>query len=130
MYKGINTLEQYLIEPYIETISNIVRYLYYDNVNEALSQFNSIKFDQKNAWQRGMYTALKGLIESFRRNNNSKESLIEKTFKKMKSTEIETLITTFIKRLNMPFTDDFDRGYIITMIYILNNIIKIKEQTA
>lgn len=126
--KGINTLEQYLIEPYVETISNIVRYLYYDNINEAISQFNTIKFDQKNMWQKGVYTALKGLIESFRRNSNhSKQSLMEKALKTMKATEIEPLIKTFMDRLNMPFVDDFDRGYIITTIFILNNIIRIKE---
>ncbi len=129
MYKGINTLEQYLIEPYLETISNIVRYLYYDNVSEALSQFNSIKFDQKNMWQKGVYTALRGLIESFRR-SNSKESLIEKAFKKMKPEEIETIINTLTKRLRMHFTDDFDRGYMITMIIILDSIIKIKERSS
>jgi adenosine deaminase len=126
--KGINTLEEYMIEPYSELIESIVRYLYYDNVNEALARFNNISIDQKNMWYKGVYTALKGTIESFRRNNHSKPSLIERALKTMKIEEIKLLIDIFLKRLNKPFTDDFDRGYIITMVIILNEIIKLKEQ--
>ncbi len=126
--KGINTLEEYMIEPYADLIGNIVRYLYYDNVTEALAQFNTINLDQKNMWYKGVYVALKGVIESFRRNNHSKPSLIERALKVMKPDEIKLLINMFLKRLDAPFTDDFDRGYIITMIVILNEIIKLKEQ--
>lgn len=126
--KGINTLEEYMIEPYSEIIGNIVRYLYYDNVSEALAQFNSINLDQRNMWYKGVYIALKGAIESFRRNNHSKPSLIERALKTMKIEDIKLIIDIFLRRLSMPFTDDFDRGYIITMIIIFNEIIKLKEQ--